>query len=78
MAAREPLRTTPVCPLRAFGPMPAAAKRGHAGRRRRIGKRKEQYGMMEGLFLMIGTLLVSFGLVRLLVKWCQKQVESQE
>ncbi len=28
--------------------------------------------------LMIGTLLVSFGLVRLLVKWCQKQVESQE
>ena len=56
--------------------MPAAAKRGHAGRRRRIGKRKEQYGMMD--ILMIGTLLVSFGLVRLLVKWCQKQVESQE
>lgn len=28
--------------------------------------------------LMIGTLLVSFGLVWLLVKWCQKQVEEQE
>ena len=28
--------------------------------------------------LMIGTLLISFGLVWLLVKWCQKQVEEQE
>lgn len=32
---------------------------------------------MMDLF-MIGTLLVSFGLVWLLVKWCQKQVEEQE
>ena len=28
--------------------------------------------------LMIGTLLISFGLVWLLVKWCQKQVEEQD
>ena len=28
--------------------------------------------------LMIGTLLISFGLVWLLLKWCQKQVEEQE
>ena len=28
--------------------------------------------------LMIGTLLISFGLVWVLVKWCQKQVEEQE
>ena len=28
--------------------------------------------------LMIGTLLISVGLVWLLVKWCQKQVEEQE
>ena len=28
--------------------------------------------------LMIGTLQISFGLVWLLVKWCQKQVEEQE
>jgi len=28
--------------------------------------------------LMIGTLLLSFGLVWLLVKWCQKQVDAQE
>ena len=28
--------------------------------------------------LMIGTLMISFGLVWLLVKWCQKQVEEQE
>lgn len=28
--------------------------------------------------LMVGTLLISFGLVWLLVKWCQKQVDAQE
>lgn len=28
--------------------------------------------------LMIGTLLLSFGLVWLLVKWCQKQIDAQE
>lgn len=28
--------------------------------------------------LMIGTLFVSFGLVWLLVTWCQKQVDAQE
>ena len=28
--------------------------------------------------LMVGTLLVSFGLVWLLEKWCQKQVDAQE
>jgi len=28
--------------------------------------------------LMIGTLLISFGLIWLLVKWCQKQIEEQE
>lgn len=28
--------------------------------------------------LMVGTLLVSFGLVWLLAKWCQKQTEEQE
>ena len=27
--------------------------------------------------LMVGTLLISFGLVWLLVKWCQKQVDAQ-
>ena len=32
---------------------------------------------MMDLF-MIGTLLLSFGLVWLLVKWCQKQVDAQE
>mgnify|MGYP000777488934 CR=1 FL=1 len=28
--------------------------------------------------LMVGTLLVGFGLVWLLVKWCYRQVESEE
>ena len=28
--------------------------------------------------LMVGTLLVSFGLVWLLEKWCQTQVDAQE
>lgn len=28
--------------------------------------------------LMVGTLLVSFGLVWLLAKWCKKQLDSQE
>jgi hypothetical protein len=28
--------------------------------------------------LMVGTLLISFGLVWLLVTWCQKQVDAQE
>lgn len=28
--------------------------------------------------LMIGTLLISFGLVWLLVMWCQKQLDAQE
>ena len=28
--------------------------------------------------LMIGTLLIALGLVWLLVKWCQKQVDAQE
>lgn len=28
--------------------------------------------------LMVGTLAVCFGLVWLLVKWCQKQVDEQE
>lgn len=28
--------------------------------------------------LMAGTLLLSFGLVWLLVKWCQKQIDTQE
>ena len=28
--------------------------------------------------IMIGTLLVGFGIVCLLVDWCQRQVESQE
>ena len=28
--------------------------------------------------LMIGTLVVSFGLVWLLIKWCQKQIDAQE
>lgn len=28
--------------------------------------------------LMIGTLLISFGLVWLLITWCQKQIDAQE
>ena len=28
--------------------------------------------------LMVGTLLVCFGLIWLLTKWCQKQVDEQE
>ena len=28
--------------------------------------------------LMAGTLLVGFGFVRMLVNWCQRQVDSQE
>ena len=28
--------------------------------------------------LMVGTLFISFGLVWLLVKWCQKQIDAQE
>lgn len=32
---------------------------------------------MMDLF-MIGALLISFGLVWLLVTWCQKQVDAQE
>lgn len=41
-----------------------------------IRQREESKNMMD--LFMIGTLLVSFGLVWLLVKWCQKQVEEQE
>ena len=33
-------------------------------------------GMMD--CFMAGILLVGFGLVRLLVNWCQRQVDSQE
>lgn len=29
-------------------------------------------------FIMAGTLLAGFGLVRLLVNWCRRQVDSQE
>lgn len=28
--------------------------------------------------LMVATLLATFGLVWLLVKWCQKQIDAQE
>ena len=28
--------------------------------------------------LMVGTLLVSFGLVWLLIRWCQKQLDDPE
>ncbi len=28
--------------------------------------------------LMVGTLFISFGLVWLLIEWCQKQIDAQE
>ena len=39
-------------------------------------KKKGVFKMMD--VLMVGTLAVSFGLVWLLEKWCQKQVDAQE
>lgn len=39
-------------------------------------ERKESFSMMD--LLMAGTLLINFGLVWLLVKWCWKQTEEQE
>ena len=39
-------------------------------------KKKGVFKMMD--VLMVGTLAVSFGLVWLLIRWCQKQLDDPE
>ncbi|MEJ5966896.1 hypothetical protein [Flavonifractor porci] len=41
-----------------------------------IKNRKGAFDMID--LLMVATLLATFGLVWLLVKWCQKQIDAQE